>query len=201
MTPQEYIQLRAFARQDGALLALLWIGSFAFYMLGLSNPIMGMVAMLAICSSPFYAASRLRHFRDYGREGVISFARSYAYIIMIFFYAGVLLAIALYLYFAFMDKGFLLGKIIETLQSPEGKQAIEAYGMGAEMEENIKFMSELRPIDIALNMLTINIMTGFVVGVPIAAFMQRKVADNRINNSKIDDYVRYISSYSFIQRG
>lgn len=179
MTPQEYIQLRAFARQDGALLAMLWIGSFAFYMLGLSNPIMGMIAMLAICSSPFYAASRLRHFRDYGREGVISFARSYAYIIMIFFYAGILLAVALYLYFAFMDKGFLMGKIIETLQSPEGKQAIEAYGMGAEMEENIKLMSELRPIDIALNMLTINIMTGFVVGMPIAAFMQRKVADNQ----------------------
>lgn len=98
---------------------------------------------------------------------------------MIFFYAGILLAVALYLYFAFMDKGFLMGKIIETLQSPEGKQAIEAYGMGAEMEENIKLMSELRPIDIALNMLTINIMTGFVVGVPIAAFMQRKVADNQ----------------------
>ena len=111
MTPQEYIQLRAFARQDGALLALLWIGSFAFYMLGLSNPIMGMVAMLAICSSPFYAASRLRHFRDYGREGVISFARSYAYIIMIFFYAGVLLAIALYLYFAFMTKVSYLARL------------------------------------------------------------------------------------------
>lgn len=176
MTPQEYIQLKAFARQDGAMLAMLWIGSFVFYLLGLSNPIMGLVAMLSICSSPFYVASRLRHFRDYGREGVISFARSYAYTILVFFYAGVLLAIAIYLYFAFIDKGFLIGKITEVIQSPEGKQMIQAYGMEAEMEENIKYMSALRPIDFALNMLTINIITGFILGVPIAAFMQRREA-------------------------
>ena len=179
MTPQEYIQLRAFARQDGALLALLWIGCFVFYLLGLSNPVMGLVAVLSICASPFFAASRLRHFRDYGREGVISFARSYAYIVMIFFYAGILLAVALYLYFAFMDKWFLVGQIIDTLQSPEGQKAIEAYGMQTEMDENIKYISELRPIDIALNMLTINIITGFILGLPIAAVMQRKDADKQ----------------------
>ena len=166
MTPQEYIQLKAFARQDGAFLALLWIGSFVCYILGLTNPMLGLVAMLLICSTPFLAASRLRHYRDYGREGIISFARSYAYTVMIFFYA--------YLYFAFMDKGMFVGKLIEILQSPEGKQAIQAYGMEAQMDENIKFLADMRPIDFALNMLTVNIISGFFLGIPIAAIMQRR---------------------------
>ena len=136
---------------------MLWIGSFVCYILGLTNPMLGLVAMLLICSTPFLAASRLRHYRDYGREGIISFARSYAY-----------------LYFAFMDKGMFVGKLIEILQSPEGKQAIQAYGMEAQMDENIKFLADMRPIDFALNMLTVNIISGFFLGIPIAAIMQRR---------------------------
>ena len=50
MTPQEYTQLKAFARQDGVLLALLWIGGFACYILGLSNPMLGLAAMVLICA-------------------------------------------------------------------------------------------------------------------------------------------------------
>ena len=38
MTPAEYIQLKAFARQDGALLALLLVVVFLLYIIGLSNP-------------------------------------------------------------------------------------------------------------------------------------------------------------------
>ena len=170
MTPQEYIQLKAFARQDGVLLALLWTGSLYCYIQGLTHPILSIVSLLLIAASPFFAASRLRHFRDYGREGIISFSRSYAYTILIFFYAGVLFAIAIYVYFAFLDKGFFMSKIMEVFS---GRKALQAYGLEGQMEENLKFLTELRPIDFALNMLTINIITGFFLGVPIAAIMQR----------------------------
>ncbi|MBQ7419899.1 MAG: DUF4199 domain-containing protein [Prevotella sp.] len=174
MTPQEYVQLKAFARQDGAMLALLWIGGFVCYIHGLTNPLLGLLAMILVCSSPFFAAGRLRHFRDYAREGDISFARSYAYIILIFFYAGILLAIAIYLYFAFLDNGFFLGKIMETLQTEEGKKMIAVYGLQGQMDESFKELSSYRPIDYSLNMLTINIITGFVLGLPIAAIIQRQ---------------------------
>jgi hypothetical protein len=173
MTPQEYIQLKAFARQDGVLLALLWTGSLLCYILGMTYPLLGIAALILIAASPFFAAQRLRHYRDYGREGVISFSRSYAYTVLLFFYGGVLFAIAVYVYFAFLDKGFFLSKLIETFSSPEGREAIKAYGIEGQLDENIKFLSELRPIDMALNMLTINIIMGFFLGVPIAAIMQK----------------------------
>jgi len=40
----------------------------------------------------------------------------------------------------------------------------------------------MRPIDHALNMLTVNIMTGFVLGLPIAAFMQRSIVPQAPNS-------------------
>ncbi len=177
MTPEEYVQLKAFARQDGALLSLLWIGALICYIQGLTNPLMGMAAMVIIVVSPFYAANRLRHFRDYAREGIISFRRGYAYTVLTFFYASLLLAAALYIYFAFLDNGYLLGKFTEMLNSEENRQVLKMYGMTDQINEGLKNLASMRPIDYALNMLTINIMTGFFLGLPIAALMRREVVN------------------------
>jgi hypothetical protein len=184
MKPIEFYQLKAFAKQDGALLALLWLAALYCYIQGLTNPLLGLVALVLIVISPFYAASRLRHFRDYGREGSISFGRGYVYMVLTFFYAGLLMAAVLYAYFAFIDKGYLAGKFTEMMNSTEGQQALQAYGMADQMKEALREMSELRPIDYALNMLTFNIMTGMLLGLPIAAFMQRQVANSNIEEEE-----------------
>ena len=139
---------------------------------------------MLIMASPFFAAMRLRHFRDYAREGVISFMRGYAFTVLTFFYAGLLLAIALFLYFTFIDNGYLLGKFTEMMSQTKGRKIVKTYGMGEQMSESLKEMAQMRPIDYALNMLTINITTGFVLGFPIAALMQRKVVKSQIENKQ-----------------
>lgn len=178
MTPEEYIQLKAFARQDGALLSLLWTGAFICYIQGLTNPLLAMAAMVLIVVSPFFTANRLRHFRDDAREGIISFGRGYAYTVMTFFYAGLLLALVLFVYFNFMDKGFLLGKFNELLSNEHNQKLIQMYGMRDQLNEGLRQLAQMRPIDYALNMLTMNIMAGFFLGLPIAALMQRKSVEN-----------------------
>ena len=175
MTPEEYKQLKAFARQDGAQLSLLWIGAMICYIQGLSSPILGMIAILLIVASPFYAANRLRHFRDEAREGIISFMRAYGYTVLTYFYGGLLLAIAAFAYFQFMDNGFLLGKLMAIVETEEGRQVISAYGMADEISQSMKELAQMRPIDYALNMLTTIITTGFILGLPTAALMKREL--------------------------
>ena len=174
MTPEEYKQLKAFARQDGALLSLLWIGALVCYIMGLTNPLLGMAALLLVVVSPFYAANRLRHYRDDVLEGIISFFRAYGHTVLTYFYAGLLLAAAIWAYFSFMDKGYLMGKIVEAFQSEPGQQLMKLYGMADQMKQGLEQMSQMRPIDHALNVLTISISAGFILGLPVAALMQRK---------------------------
>ena len=175
MTPEEYKQLKAFARQDGALLSLLWIGALACYIQGLSSPILGMIAMLLIVASPFYAANRLRKFRDEAREGIISFMRAYGYTVLTYFYGGLLLAIAIFAYFQFMDNGYLLGMLTDALNTEEGQQMVKAYGMADDISQSLAELAKMRPIDYAVNMLTVIITTGFILGLPTAALMKREV--------------------------
>ena len=169
MTPAEYQQLKAFARIDGALLAIVWIGSFILYIKGISNPVLGLISMIALISAPFFAAKRLRKFRDYARDGIISFRRGYAYIVLAFFYSGLLFAVAQYVYFTYMDHGFLVEKFTEIINMPEYVQ----LGLKDTMQQGLNELAGMRPIDIALNMLTMVIIAGFVLGMPIAAFVQK----------------------------
>ena len=173
MTPEEYVQLKAFARQDGALMALLWIGGLVCYVQGLTSRLMGMAALVLIVATPFLAANRLRHFRDEARGGSISFGRAYAYTVLIFFYGGLLLAAAMFVYFYFIDGGYLIGKYQEMMGAEENRRLLDAYGMRREMEEGLRQLADMRPIDYALNMLTVNIMTGMLLGIPIAALKMK----------------------------
>lgn len=174
MTAPEYIQLKAYARQDGFFLALLWTASFVCYIMGISNQMLGMLAIGLAIMTPFFVAGRLRKFRDEGREGQISFRRSYAYTIFVFFYAAVLLAVVQFLYFAYIDNGYLMSSFSRMMSSEEGKQIISQYGMSQMVEESLSEMANIRPIDYALNILTVNIIIGFIVGVPIGLVMQRE---------------------------
>ena len=90
-----------------------------------------------------------------------------------FFYGAVLLAVVQFLYFAYVDNGYLLGAFSRMITSEEGKEIISQYGMTQMMEDSLAEMAQIRPIDYALNILTVNIIIGFILGVPIGLVMQR----------------------------
>ena len=174
MTTQEYIQLRAFARVDGTYVGILWIASFACYLGGLSSPMLGLVGGILAVASPFFAAKRLIKFRDDIRDGEISGRRSMFYYALMFFYASLLFALAQYLYFAFLDGGYLMREYTSMLSSPEMKQAMQAYGMTADqLMEGLKEFANTSPIMTALNIMTMNITIGLIFSLPVSLITRR----------------------------
>lgn len=174
MTTQEYIQLRAFARVDGTYVGILWIASFACYLGGLSSPMLGLLGGILAVASPFFAAKRLIKFRDDIRDGEISGRRSMLYYALMFFYASLLFALAQYLYFAFLDGGYLMREYTSMLSSSEMKQAMQAYGMTADqLMEGLKEFANTSPIMTALNIMTMNITIGLICSLPVSLITRR----------------------------
>ena len=174
MTGPEYIQLKAFARIDGALLSLLFVAAFVCYVVGLTSPTYGLLAMLTIVLIPVFAVIRLKRFRDNGLMGKISFLRAWFYVSLMFFYGGLLFALVQYAYLAYIDHGYMLMIITEMLSSPETAGIIKQMGMADQISESLHILQTMRPIDFALDMLTTLIMAGMMLGLPIAAVMQKK---------------------------
>ena len=175
MTTLEYRQLNAYARIDGAMLSVLMMAGFGCYVVGLTSPLYGFLSLLTLAVTPFFVGTRLKHFRDNGLEGSISFLRGWFYVGKMFLYGGLLFALALYAYMAYMDKGYLLMTITSMMSVPETVEAMKQMGLWEQANENMRLLQTLRPIDFALNVLAIAIMGGFMLGLPIAAVMRKSV--------------------------
>ena len=173
MTAPEYIQLKAFARIDGALLSLLFVAAFVCYVVGLTSPTYGFLALLTLVLTPVFVVIRLKRFRDDGLSGKISFLRAWFYVCLMFFYGGLLFALIQYSYLAYMDHGYMVMVISEMLSAPENAALIKQMGMADQMSESLHLLQTMRPIDFALDMLTSLILAGMVLGMPIAAVLKR----------------------------
>ena len=175
MTTPEYVQLRAFARVDGTYLGILWIVSFACCIVGMEHPMISFIGSVTALASPFFAARRLWKFRDEVREGQISFLRSMAYYMLMFFYASVLFALAQYIYFAFIDGGYMIREYIGLMATDEAKTMMKAYGLTAkEVTDSLNELASTSPIMIALNIMTMNITIGILLSLPVATLTRKK---------------------------
>lgn len=175
-TRGEFEQVKAYARIDGALVGVLWILSFACFIGEFSCPMLGFASMLIGVSSLVVAAIRLYGFRNNVLDGIISFRRAYVYSMLTYFYAALLMAAAQFAYFHFMDDGYLISRYTEIMQTGEFKQMMAAGGLKTEdMKIAMDNLSRLRPIDIALQFLTLNIIMGAVISLPIAMIMKTSI--------------------------
>lgn len=174
VTREEYEQMKAFARIDGAVLGILWVISFACFIGQFSVPELGFVSMAVGVGSLVMVPFRLRRFRDSVLGGTLSFTRGVGYCMFVFFYASLLMAAAQFVYFQFLDHGFLLSQYAKMASSPEFKAMLQVYGVrNEEMKMMIDNLGALRPIDIALQFLTINIFLGLFISLPSAVMMMR----------------------------
>lgn len=174
-TREEYEQIKAFARIDGAIMGVMWIISFACFIAQFYMPLLNMAALIFGIASIIVSAIRLRNFRDNILDGVISYWRAYGYSLLTYFYAALLLAAAQYIYFQFIDHGFLLNQYTAMTSSPEFKSMMTLYGIKAdEMKLTMDTIATLRPIDIALQFLTTNLFFGIFISWPMAALIKSK---------------------------
>lgn len=169
ITPQVLIQLKAFARQDGALLSLLWIASFA----GMMYMPQSAVGNLLALATPIVVGWRLCKFRDDALDGVISLRRGYAYAFYVFFYASLVFALAQYLYFAFLDGGRFSTMLSDALRVVT--PIYEQQGMSkAEIDQGMGLVMSLGPLHWTFVFMVQNILVGLVLGLPIGAVCRKR---------------------------
>lgn len=179
-TREQNIQLRAFAQQDGLLLGLFWIVSFAMFAYSQQYPFLATLFDISIVAIPFIAVSRVNRFRDRIWNGTIDYWRAFIYSWIMFMSATLILAIAQWVYFAYIDNGQLVGGFIAAVNKPEMEPVLKAYGINkAELDAQMQALAETRPIDFAMTFACLNMIAGFILSLIIALFTKRnKIIEN-----------------------
>lgn len=175
ITPTEYIQLKAFARQDGVILGLIWIAAFACFIGSMTDSSLQLGFIVGLLSTPFVVYYMLRHYRDKVLDGSISFSRAFAFTAFTMGYASLIMAAATFVYFHFFDKGDFIGTLMANIKLPEVQKTFTDAGIKYEdIEEQLTVVSQSRPIDFALSVFTEGLVTAFAHGALLGLLGRKK---------------------------
>lgn len=162
---EDYIQLRAFARQDGLWVGLLWIATLGCFVGSIREPALQMGFITGVMATPFVIYFRLRRFRDGVLGGRISYGRAVTFCVMTAAYASILTAGATLAYFYFLDDGALINALRNNITIPELRESFRQTGIDPEeLETEIEAIGKLRPIDFAFSIFFNGIVTSSLLG-------------------------------------
>ena len=165
------VQLKAFARQDGVILALTWIASF---ILMIYTPQYSYGNLLAL-STPFIVGWRLCAFRNYALDGKISFRRGFAYSCYTLFYASLVFALCQYAYIKFIDGESIKNMLAETVKVLTPVYQEQGLSLN-EINSAASMMASLRPIDLSIIFMMQNLFIGLLLSLPVALIFKRSAA-------------------------
>ncbi len=167
-------QIKDFARTDGGVLGILWVIGFASLLANFRYPLFGFLFFSIIIGTPFMIGFRLSYLRKKYLETPFSFFRGFTYAFLTAFYAALILAMAQWIYFSWLDNGFMLEQYRQIFDNPEYKEVMEAAGMTArELKDAVRQLESIRAIDISLQILYSNIIMSLLISMPIALLNRR----------------------------
>jgi multisubunit Na+/H+ antiporter MnhB subunit len=173
-TQEEYAQLKAYSRIDGALVGLMWAVSFGCMVAGFKNPSWSFAAIVIGFASPIYGISRMIKFRRKVLDNKMSYRRALGYAIMMLLCATLILAGVQLVYFQFFDHGYFIENYATILKSPEMMEAAVNYGLSEQdIDSTIAVISEMRPVEVVIQFLSSNVLLSVMLSIPMALFAKK----------------------------
>ncbi len=152
----------------GTYMGLFWIAKFALIPFIFSMPVTSLLFMGLTIAVPFVGYHFAQHYRKhYCPEGQLPFMRGWIFCMSMYFFASLLVAIAHYVFFRYIDQGALLGSYSAVLD-----QLIAANtSLAQSLESNRQALDLIRamsPIDLTIQLLINNLFYGMMMALPTA---------------------------------
>ena len=92
----------------GTYMGIYWILKFILFPLGFHIPFLSLLFLILTLSVPFIGYYYVRMYRDKICGGSIQFSHAVLFTIFLYMFASLLVAVAHYIYFQFIDHGFII---------------------------------------------------------------------------------------------
>lgn len=160
----------------GTLMGVYWIVKFAFFPMGLTNSLFSLIFMGLTIAVPFIAYKYVRLVRDKVCGGFISFTQSWLFLVFMFMFAALLAAAGHYIYFRYIDNGYILNTYSAVLESENFKSDIpdgfDNYLTA--IKETLELVGAMTPIEKTMQLLSSNMFCCSLLSLIIAPFVAKK---------------------------
>lgn len=165
--------LQKYAMHFGTFMGIYWILKFILFPLGFHIPFFSLLFIILTLAVPFIGYHYAKMYRDKICGGSIEFSHAVLFTIFMYMFASLLVAVAHYIYFQFIDHGFIVSSYMKlwdemVIQAPalaENKEIIK---------ETIDNVSSLTSINITMQLLSWDVFWGSILAIPTALMVMKK---------------------------
>lgn len=172
---RNYIQ--RYAMLFGAYLGIYMIVGAAFFPFGLTRPLLLLLFIGFVVGGPFVGYHYAKVYRNQACGGYIGFGHAWVFTALMYVFASLLSAAVHYIYFRFIDQGFIVDTYTHIVDEFFSQEAALTTGMNAykeQMETACDQLASLTPIEITMQLFSNNIFWGILLAIPTSLFVMRK---------------------------
>lgn len=158
----------------GTYMGIYWILKFILFPIGLSIPFLLLLFVGMTLGVPFMGYYYVRMYRNNVCGGYISFLQAWIFTVFMYMFAALLAAVAHYIYFQYIDGGFVVNTYLELLKGASGAQLPGMEPYMDQFKSMIELIGAMTPIDITLQLLSQNVFYCSILAVPTALFVMKR---------------------------
>lgn len=159
----------------GTYMGIFWIAKFILFPLGLSSfPFLIFLFLGFTVTVPFLGYYFARIFRDRICKGYLGFLHSWVFLLFMYVFAALLTAVAHYIYFRYIDNGFIINTYSDMVNTVMPEQLPGMEGYIEQIKEAVDQIRSLSPIEITLQLMSQNIFYCSILALITAPFVMRK---------------------------
>lgn len=166
--------LQKYAMHFGTYMGIYWILKFILFPLGLTIPFLLLLFVGLTLGVPFMGYHYVRMFRNKVCGGYISFLQAWIFTVFMYMFAALLTAVVHYIYFRYLDNGFVADTYLKLLNETTTTQMPGMEPYMEQVKNMIDLIGSLTPIDITLQLLSKNVFYGALLAIPTALFVMRR---------------------------
>lgn len=169
------VNLQEGAMRYGTKMGLLWAFKFILFPLGFRIPFLQLIFIVLTLGVPILGYVFVKKFRDRQCGGEISFARALLFTTFMFMYASLFVAVIHYIYYQYLDNGFIFNACKEILEQIKADATPEMLAsLNPAIEQFNSAVEFITPLQMTFEMMSQNIMFGMLMAIPIALLVMRK---------------------------
>ena len=166
--------LQRYAMLFGTYMGVFWILKFILFPLGFTIPFLLFVFFgLTICV-PFIGYYYVRTYRTQVCGGYISFFHAWIFTLFMYMFASLFTAIAHYVYFRYIDQGFIFDSYSNVLNNMPPETISEFGEYSKIFKDTLSVMRSMTPIDITMQFMSQNVFYGSILAIPTALFVMKR---------------------------
>lgn len=162
------------AMRAGTVMGVFMIVKFVFFPLGLGNIFLLALFCVLTCAVPFIGYRLTRIYRDNSMSGLMSFSQAWVFGMWMYLFASMLVAVAHFVYFRFIDNGYVLNYYQDTIDALAAAVPAGENALVEQLQLTLDVFYQFTPIDIVWQLLSQNVFYGSIIALITAPIVMRR---------------------------